>query len=165
MEKNKPFTDRGRKDGKTEEGSEFSHRLIEVKRVTRVVAGGKRLRFRACVIVGNSAGQIGYGLGKGNDVTLAVNKAVNQAKKRLITVPLWRGTIPHPVRAKFSAAKILLKPAPVGTGILAGGTVRQILDLAGIKDVVSKVLGSKNKINNIKATLIALQNLKPRKEK
>ncbi len=144
------------------EVSEYSNKVIEVRRVTRVVAGGKRMRFRACVVVGNRNGQIGAGTGKGADVPSAVTKAIALAKKHLITVSIVDGTIPHRIYNKFKAAKLLLKPAPKGRGIIAGGSVRAVLELAGIKNVVGKILGSNNKENNVKAAIIALQKLKPR---
>jgi small subunit ribosomal protein S5 len=123
------------------------------------MAGGKRMRFRACVVIGNKRGQIGYAVAKGADVTLAVNKAVNKAKKDIITVTIHQETIPHEIRVKYRAANIILKPAPLGTGIKAGGAVREVLVLSGIPNIVAKILGSNNKINNVKATFFALQSL------
>ncbi|MBN1778974.1 MAG: 30S ribosomal protein S5 [Candidatus Buchananbacteria bacterium] len=146
---------------------EYDQAIIDIARVTRVMAGGKRMRFRACVIVGNRRGKIGTAVAKGQDVSLAVNKAVTKAKKNVISVPIVNETIPHAVQAKFKAAKIILKPAPKGSGVIAGGAVRTVLDLAGISNVVAKILGSKNKINNVQVTLNALQGLKkvtPKKE-
>ncbi|MFA6322417.1 MAG: 30S ribosomal protein S5 [Candidatus Buchananbacteria bacterium] len=140
--------------------SEYQQSMIDIARVTRVMAGGKRMRFRACLVIGDKKGKVGMGVAKGADVTLAVNKAFTKAKKNLITVPIINETIPHRVDAKFGAAKIMLKPAPKGTGIMAGGAARIILDLAGVSNVVAKVLGSNNKINNVSATLKALQMLK-----
>jgi len=145
------------------EKSEFDQSIVEIARVTRVMAGGKRMSFRACVVVGDHKGRVGLGLAKAKDVPMAVQKAVRQAEKNLIKVPLREGTITHEVRAKFGAAKILLKPAPLGTGIISGGAVRIVLELAGIENVVSKIFGSNNKINNIKATLLALSRLKKNK--
>ena len=124
------------------------------------MAGGKRMRFRACVIVGNRKGKIGTAVAKGADVTLAVNKAVTKARKNIVHVSIVNETIPHAVKYKFCAARVLLKPAPKGTGIIAGGSVRSVLDLAGVSNVVAKILGSKNKINNVRATIGALQSLK-----
>lgn len=144
---------------------EFEQRIIDIARVTRVMAGGKRMRFRACVVIGDKKGQVGYGLAKGADVTMAITKAINVAKKRLVRIFLVRGTIPHAIREKFGAAKILLKPAPQGTGIMAGGAVRLVLEVAGVENIVGKILGSNNKINNVKATFKALQNLKCLKNK
>lgn len=140
--------------------NEYQQAIIDIARVTRVMAGGKRMRFRACLVIGDKKGKVGMGVAKGADVTLAVNKAFTKAKKNLITVPTVNETIPHRVDAKFGAAKIMLKPAPKGTGIRAGGAARTILDLAGVSNVVAKVLGSNNKINNVSATLKALSLLK-----
>lgn len=138
---------------------EFEQKIIDLARVTRVMAGGKRMRFRACVVIGNKHGQIGYAVAKAADVTLAVNKAVAKAKKQLVTVTIYKETIPHEVRVKYKSASIILKPAPPGTGIKAGGAVREVLTLSGIPNVVAKIIGSNNKINNIKATFFALQSL------
>jgi len=142
------------------EEKEFDQAMIEIARVTRVMAGGKRMRFRACIVIGDRKGRVGMAVAKGADVTLAINKAVSKAKKHLITVPIVNETIPHRVDIKLGAAKLLIKPAPKGTGIIAGGAVRTVLDLAGISNVVGKILGSKNKINNVRATLKALESLK-----
>lgn len=118
------------------------------------------MRFRALTVIGNRKGRVGFGLAKGVDVALATGKATTQARKALLTVPLVYETIPHPVEAKFAAARVLLKPAPKGTGIKAGGAVRIVLELAGVPNVVSKILGSSNKINNVKATFAALKKLR-----
>lgn len=150
------------------EESEFDQAMIDIARVTRVMAGGKRMRFRACIVIGDRKGRVGMAVAKGADVTLAINKAVTKAKKNLILVPIVNQTIPHRVDVKSGAAKILLKPAPKGTGIIAGGAVRIVLDLAGVTNVVAKILGSQNKINNVNATLKALKSLKriePRQSK
>jgi small subunit ribosomal protein S5 len=144
---------------------EFEQRIIEIARVTRVMAGGKRMRFRACVALGNKKGKVGIGLAKGADVTMAVTKAVNQAKKSIIDVPIWNDTIPHDIYEKYGAAKVLLKPASRGRGVIAGGAVRLILELSGIKNVTSKILGTNSKINNARCVLAALQNLKKREKK
>jgi small subunit ribosomal protein S5 len=142
------------------EDKEFDQRIIDIARVTRVMAGGKRMRFRACVVIGDRKGRVGSAVAKGADVTLAINKAVNKAKKNLVNVPIINETIPHRIDVKFGAAKIMLKPAPKGTGIIAGGAVRTVLDLAGVSNVVAKILGTNNKINNVKATIKALKTLK-----
>lgn len=142
------------------EDKEFDQVIVDISRVTRVMAGGKRMRFRACVAIGDRKGRVGYAVAKGADVSLAVNKAVNKAKKNLIQVPIVNQTIPHEIKIKKGAAKILLKPAKQGTGIIAGGAVRIILDLAGVKNIVSKILGTSNKINNVSATMEALKGLK-----
>ena len=124
------------------------------------MAGGKRLSFRACVVIGNRKGKVGLGLAKAKDVPMAVQKAVRQAEKSLIRVNLVNGTIPHEVRVKLGAARVMLKPAPQGTGIISGGAVRVVLEFAGIENIVSKIFGTGNKINNIRATLKALKSLK-----
>ncbi len=144
------------------EPREFEQEIIDIARVTRVVAGGKRMRFRACIVIGDKKGRVAYALAKGSDVAMAVNKAVTAAKKRLITLPLKEGTIPHETRQKFGAAQILLKPAPRGTGLIAGGPLRSLFEVAGIRDIVSKMQGSRNKINNVKAAYLALQSLRRR---
>jgi len=143
---------------------EFDQKLIDVARVTRVMAGGKRMSFRACVVIGDRKGRVGTGLRKGADVSIAINKAVRAAKKKMIKVNTVNETIPGEARVKFGAAKVLLKPAPKGTGVIAGGAVRTVLELAGIKNVVSKMLGSHNKINNVQATIKALEKLKDIKQ-
>jgi len=152
---------RGGRGPNRNEDKEFDQRILELARVTRVTKGGKRMRFRACVIIGDRKGRVGFGLAKGLDVQQSVQKAATQAKKRLITVPLQNGTIPHAVHMKFASAKIIIKPAPMGTGIKAGGAVRVVFELAGIPNAVAKILGSNNKINNTKATMAALKKLKP----
>ncbi|MBI4239617.1 30S ribosomal protein S5 [Candidatus Uhrbacteria bacterium] len=143
-----------------EENSEFDQKLIDIARVTRVMAGGKRMRFRACVVIGDHKGKIGYGLGKGADVSLAITKAVNRAKKDMIDIPLRNGSLPHEINMKYKAARLLLKPAPSGTGVVAGGAIRAALELSGIDNIVAKMYGSKNKINNIRALFHALERLK-----
>jgi len=140
--------------------ADYEEKNIEVARVTRVTKGGKRMRFRALTVIGNRKGRAGFGLAKGVDVALATSKATTQARKSLLTVPIIKETIPHEVEAKFRAARILLKPAPRGTGVKAGGAVRVVLELVGIPNVVSKILGSANKINNVKATFAALKKLR-----
>lgn len=148
---------RGRGDGMPEE---FEQKMIDIARVTRVMAGGKRMRFRACVAIGNKKGRVAIGLAKGADVTGAVTKAVNKAKKEFIDIPLVNETIPHEIYQKLGAAKILIKPARKGRGIIAGGVVRIVLELSGIKNVTSKILGTGNKVNNAKCIIEALRNLR-----
>ena len=148
---------RGRGNGMPEE---FEQKLIDIARVTRVMAGGKRMRFRACVAIGNKKGRVAIGLAKGADVTMAVTKAVNKAKKDFIDILIVNETIPHEVYQKLGAAKILFKPAKKGRGIIAGGAVRVLLELSGIKNITSKILGTGNKVNNVKCTIEALRNLK-----
>ncbi|MBI5466586.1 MAG: 30S ribosomal protein S5 [Candidatus Kerfeldbacteria bacterium] len=137
---------------------------MDLARVTRVVAGGKRMRFRATVAIGDQKGRVGLGIAKGSDVSDSIQKAVTAAKKGMITVPIVNDTIPHQILVKFGAAKILLKPAPKGSGVIAGGPVRAIMELAGVKNVVSKILGSSNKINNVYALLEALKQLRTREQ-
>lgn len=135
----------------------LKERILELSRVTRVTKGGKRMRFRALVIVGDGKGRVGFGIAKGADVQMAVGKGTRYAERHLVTVPIVRETIPHEVRTKFGAAKILLKPAPVGTGIKAGGAVRVVFELAGVPNISGKILGSANKIANTKATFEAIR--------
>ena len=146
------------KDKKTEE---FDSKLLDLTRVMRMTAGGRRFRFRAGVVIGDRKGRIGFGMAKGSDVAQAIEKASKIAKKKLINVSIVDKTIPHRVEAKFGAAKILLKPQKDGKGLVAGGTVRIICDMAGIKNISSKMVGrTRNKINNAKATILALSKLK-----
>lgn len=143
------------------EKSEFDQFILDLARVTRVTEGGKHMSFRTCVIIGDRHGRVAFGVAKGKDVQGGVEKAVNQAKKHIIKVPIVKDTIPHQVLSKFKAASILLKPAPRGSGIIAGGAVRVVLELAGIPNVSSKILGkTKNKIALVKATFAALQSFK-----
>lgn len=151
-----PRRDRGGADKK----DDFDQRILDIARVTRVMAGGKRMRFRVCVAIGDKKGKIGVGVAKGADVTIAVNKAVNKARKSIVDVPLMNDTIPHEIFNKLSAAKIIFKPAKSGRGVIAGGVVRVILELAGIKNITSKILGTNNKLSNAKCALEALKNLK-----
>ena len=145
---------------------EFDSKLLDLARVARVAAGGRRFKFRAVVVVGNKNKKVGIGVAKGVDVAQAVDKATRQAKKNLIEVLIVNDTIPNQVYSKFGAARILLKPQIKGRGLVAGGTVRVICNLAGIKNISSKVLGSTvNKLNNAKATIGALKKLKIRQKK
>jgi len=146
---------------KQQEKREYEQKLLDVARVVRVVAGGRRFRFRVVIVIGNKKGKVGVGVSKGQDVSLAVEKAVTHAKKNLIEVPFKNNTIPHEVEAKFGTAKILLRPGITGRGIVAGGAVRVICDLAGIENISGKILGkTKNKLNNARATIKALEKLK-----
>lgn len=144
--------------------SEFDKKLVEVRRVTKVVKGGRTMRFSALVVVGNKKGLVGVGCGKANEVPEAVEKATAKAKKNLISVPIVGTTIPHKVVGKFSASRVLMFPAPEGKGVIAGGSARAVLELAGVKDIVSKAHGSNNKINGVKATIEGLKQLKTREE-
>lgn len=143
---------------------EFDQKVVEIKRVTRVMAGGKRMRFRALVVIGDHKGKVGIGLKKGMDVTEAVNKAVNAAKKSMITVPIVNDTIPHEVKVKYKSSKLLMMPARPGTGVIAGGAVRSVLDLAGVKNVISKMVGSNNKTNNVRAAYSAFKMMRSKEE-
>lgn len=146
---------------KIEKKEEFESKLLDLARVVRVAAGGRRFRFRAVMVVGNKEGKVGVGVAKGLDVAQAVEKATRSAKKNLIQVSIIKDSIPHQVEAKFGASKVLLKPQRKGRGLVAGGTVRVICNLAGIKNISSKILGrTRNKLNNAKATIKALQKLK-----
>lgn len=137
----------------------LEEKVVQVNRVSKKTKGGNKMRFTALVIVGNRNGKVGVGLGKSNDVSSAIIKAVTFAKKRMIDVPIENGTIPYSIRIKKGAAQVLLKPAPQGTGIIAGGAVRAVVEAAGIKNISSKILGSDNKANNVYATFEALQRL------
>ena len=150
----------GPRHGEQAVESDYEEKNVEVARVTRVTKGGKRMRFRVLSVIGNRKGRVGFGLAKGVDVAAATAKATTKARKALITVPLVNDTIPHQALAKFAAAEVLIKPAPKGSGVKAGGAVRVVLELAGVPNVVSKILGSGNKINNVKATMKALRMLK-----
>lgn len=151
---------RGRDDRKEANRDEYEQKIIDIARVTRVMAGGKRMRFRACLALGNRAGKVGIGLAKAADVTNAISKATEQAKKNMFTIQLINGTIAHEVRHKFGAAKIMLKPSRSGTGIIAGGPVRIVLELAGVKNIVSKIFGTNNPVNNVQCIVEALKGLK-----
>ncbi len=143
---------------------DFEQKVVEIKRVTRVVAGGKRMRFRALVVIGDKKGKVGMGLRKGVDVAEAVNKAVNAAKKSMISVPLVNETIPHQIKMKYKSSRLILIPAGPGTGIIAGGALRSVLDLAGVKNILSKMLGSSNKVNNVKAVFEAFKKMRTREQ-
>lgn len=140
----------------SEEAKEFEEKVVQVNRVSKKTTGGNRIGFSTIVVVGDKKGRVGVGLGKARDVASAIRKGINLAKKHLITVPIVRGTIPHDIYVKRGAAKVLLKPAPEGSGVIAGGAVRVVVEAAGIRNISSKVLGTKNPASNIYATLEAL---------
>jgi small subunit ribosomal protein S5 len=139
------------KSKRSEKNSEFDERVIEISRVSRVVKGGRRIRFRVLVIIGDRNGRVSYGIAKANEIAVAVKKAVSQAKKRMINVPIINDTIPYTITVEEGSAKLFLGPASQGTSIVAGGAVRVMAELAGIKNILSKVIGTSNKINNVKA--------------
>lgn len=143
---------------------EYDQKVLEIRRVARVTGGGKRFSFRSAVVVGNKKGKVGFGMAKGLDVTLSVEKAVRAAKKNPLIIPIVKGTIPHEVQGKHKSGKVMLRPAAEGRGIIAGGAMRAICDLVGLSSVTGKIIGkSTNKINVAKATLIALKKLKTSK--
>ena len=141
--------------------SEWTEQVVQIRRVTKVVKGGKKLSFRAIVIVGNKKGQVGVGCAKAAEVIIAIQKAIADGRKNLITVPIFKTTIPHPIKGRSGAGAVMLRPASQGTGIIAGGAVRSVLELAGIENILSKSLGSKSPLNAANATLEALKSLRP----
>ena len=155
----KKRTDKGSDKGK-QEGSEWIEKVVQIRRVTKVVKGGKKLSFRAVVIVGNAKGQVGVGVGKALEVISAIQKSVADAKKNLITVPLVNSTIPHRVIGRAGAAKVLLRPAREGTGIKAGGAARTVLELGGIGDILSKSMGARSPLNVARATVNGITQLR-----
>ena len=158
---------RGRNEGRKRrietvepEQSEWKEQVVQIRRVTKVVKGGKKLSFRAIVIVGNKKGQVGMGVAKAAEVIIAIQKAVADARKNLITVPIYRTTIPHITTATSGAGSVILRPASQGTGVIAGGAVRAVLELVGIENILAKSLGSKSPLNAASATLNALKSLR-----
>lgn len=153
---------RGKDKGRhPKEKPEFDQQVIDLARVTRVTKGGKQLSFRACIVIGDRRGRVGYGIDKGPDVQIAVGKALHQAKKDMIRVPLVHETIPHRVEAKYKAARVMIKPAPRGSGVIAGSSVRTVLELAGVPNASAKILSKTgNKITNVKAAFAALRQFK-----
>lgn len=142
-----------------EQTKEFEEKVIAIDRVARVVKGGRRFRFRATVVIGDGKGRVGVGVGKGGEVVTAITKAVATAKRQLINVPLTGQTIPHEIEVRYAGARVLLKPASAGTGVIAGGAVRSVVEVAGIHNLLTKALGSSNKVNNAYATILALSRL------
>lgn len=155
---------RPRRDDKPAEDKVFEEQVIAIDRVSRVVKGGRRFRFKALVVVGDKKARVGVGVAKGQDVQAAVQKATDVAKKHLVTIPLTNNTIPHEVELKYGGAHVLLKPAAPGTGIIAGGVVRTIIGVTGISNLLTKSLGSNNKVNIAYATIEALRSLVPRED-
>ena len=149
-----------RHTARQDEGGEFDKKVLQVDRISRTVRGGKRIRFRVLVIMGNRAGKVGIGIAKANEVVVAVEKASRIARRNLIDVPIVNETIPHQIEVSLGASHILLKPAKAGSSIIAGGTIRTIAELAGIRNISGKIIGSANKINNSKAMIEAFPRLK-----
>jgi len=148
--------DRNRRD----EGDEFEERVVHISRVSKVVKGGRRFNFRALVVVGDGKGQVGVGVGKAREVPNAIRKGVERARRNLVTVPLYESrTLPHELFVKYGAAKVLLKPASAGTGVIAGGGVRAVVEAAGVKDILAKSLGSENVFNVVMATFKGMQEM------
>lgn len=146
------------------ENSEFEEKVVQINRVSKKTKGGNRIGFSVLVVVGDKKGKVGVGLGKAPDVPSAIQKGVTYARKRLYKIAMRNNTIPHEIMIKLGAAKVLLKPAPPGTGVIAGGAVRAVVEAAGIRDIVSKILGSKNQASNVYAAMEALKKLRPIKE-
>ena len=146
---------------KKEKDNRFEERVVAIDRVSKTVKGGRRIRFSALVVVGDGKGYVGFGTGKANEVPDAIKKALEAAKKNLYKVPMVKGgTFPHEIMGKYGAVKVFMRPAPIGTGIVAGGPVRAVLELAGIKNVYSKVYGSRTPINVVRATINGIENMK-----
>ena len=141
---------------------EFEEKVVQVNRVSKKTKGGNKMGFSVLVVIGDKKGRVGTAMGKAHDVTSAMRKAVSGAQKQLFTVPMRGTTIPHEVHVKLGAAKLIMKPAPPGTGVIAGGPVRAVVEAAGIRDIVAKSLGSNNKMGNVNATIAALKMLKAR---
>lgn len=162
--KGRPGGYQRRDRGGQEKDSEFKEKVVQIRRVTKVVKGGKKMGFRAVVVAGDMISRVGLGIGKAVEVAAAIRKGSEAAKKNLINVHQVQGTLPHDIVGRFGASQVVLRPAPAGTGVIAGGAVRTILELAGMKNVVAKSIGSNNAINVARATLQALSSLKKLEE-
>jgi small subunit ribosomal protein S5 len=150
-----------KKSNKTNDNVEWSERVVSIQRVTKVVKGGKKMSFRAVVVIGNENGKVGVGVGKASEVIVAVRKAVTDGKKHIINVPLTgANSIPHFTNGRFGSAKLILRPSAPGSGVIAGGSIKTVLELAGIKNILSKQLGSNNPLNNARATIQGLGSLR-----
>ncbi|MDX1357780.1 MAG: 30S ribosomal protein S5 [Clostridia bacterium] len=157
--------DRNRRDRNRDKGADdLKEKVVKIGRVTKVVKGGRNFRFSALVVVGDQKGNVGAGLGKAVEIPDAIRKGIDYAKKNMIKVPITETTLPHEIIGRFGAAKVLIKPAAPGTGVIAGGAVRAVLELAGVRDVRAKCLGSNNAINIVKATLQGLSEMRTAQE-
>lgn len=148
------------RDFEEQQDNQFEERVVSINRVTKVVKGGRRFRFAALVVIGNKQGQVGFGTGKAQEVPDAIKKAIEDAKTNIITVPMVGQTIPHTVTGTYGAGKVFMKPASEGTGIIAGGAVRAVFELAGVNDILSKAIGSRTPVNMVRATFSGLKELR-----
>ncbi len=153
-----------RRQDRTKKEDKFTDQVVSINRISKVVKGGRRIRFSALVVVGDKNGTVGFGLGKAQEIPDAINKANQIARKNLVKIALVEGSIPHEVTGRFGAGKVFLRPAPEGTGVIAGGPVRTICELAGIQDILSKSLGSKTPINVVRATFEGLKSLRTKEQ-